>query len=400
MKTYKPAIYVTAYKRHLSLKRLLNSLNNAVYPHKVNLIISLDGGHTEEVRRCAESFQFRGGEKTIVKHDQNLGLRKHILWCGDKVHAHEAIILLEDDLIVAPLFYVFAKQCLSFYHGKQFVAGISLYAQAYNEYTNTPFSPLEIDYDQYFMQVPSSWGQAWSVDHWAEFRKWYEDNSNPKSIELITNLPNVVKKWPESSWKKYFSAYLTQSNKFFVYPYRSLTSNCADIGGFHSVNGLQVLQVPLYLNSNINHHFRLTENIDNTSTYDAFMEPICDFLFDGKLILKSDLHIDIHNIKPINLLKERKYAITSKSTKERIIEIPLQFKPVEINLLHYQKTEEILTCHLTKSENIQKPTYIENKKHHLKLTLYYESHIIEIKHYIYILFIKIIKKFHHYFFNN
>jgi hypothetical protein len=400
MAMYEPAIYITGYKRHLSLERLLNSLNKAVYPNKVNLIISLDGGHTEEVSRCADSFQFKGGQKTVVKHHKNLGLRKHILWCGDKVLTHESIILLEDDLVVAPLFYIFAKQCLSFYHGKTFVAGISLYAQAYNEYTNTPFSPLEIEYDQYFMQVPSSWGQAWSRDQWVDFRKWYENNSDSRSIKDITNLPNTVKKWPESSWKKYFSAYISQSNKFFIYPYRSLTSNCADTGGFHSVSGLKVLQVPLYSNSNINHQFKLADRIEQSANYDAFMEPICDFLFDGKLIAKSDLHIDFHNIKPIELLKERRYAITPKSSEGKLIEIPLQFKPVEINFQYYRQTEEVLACHLIETKNIRTLTRIRNYKYNFMLIQYYESYIPGIKKSLYFVALKIIERFAPDFFKN
>lgn len=399
MKEYKPAIYVTGYKRHLSLERLLNSLNKAIYPDKVNLIISLDGGHTEEVARCADLFQFKGGTKTIIKHHKNLGLRKHILWCGDKTFNHEAIILLEDDLVVAPLFYIFAKQSLSFFHDKNFVAGISLYAQAYNEYANAPFCPLELEYDQYFMQVPSSWGQAWSCDQWADFRKWYENNSSPGFIKDIVNLPNTVKKWPESSWKKYFSAYLAQSNKFFVYPYRSLTSNCADAGGFHSINGLKVLQVPLYANSKINYTFKFSDDIEHSANYDTFMEPICDFVFGENLIPKSELHIDFYNTKPIELLKERKYAITPKSNGEKIIKIPLQFKPIEINFQYYQRIGGIHPCHLIEAKKITKLNFPQRCKYRYLLIQYYDGYISGIKHSFYSFVLKLMERFAPFLFN-
>lgn len=385
MKEYKPAIYITGYKRHLSLERLLNSLNNAVYPHDVDLIISLDGGHTEEVGRCADLFQFKGGTKTVVKHCENFGLRRHILWCGDKSLDHGSIIILEDDLVVAPLFYIFTKQSLSYFDDVNFVAGVSLYAQAYNEYANSPFIPLQLDYDQYFLQVPSSWGQAWSSDQWGEFIKWYKHNKDLGSVDRINNIPDAIKKWPESSWKKYFSAYLAQSNKFFIYPYRSLTSNCADPGGFHSINGLKILQVPLYTNANLNHKFKFTKNTENTANYDAFLEPICDFILDDKLISKVDLHIDIYNTKSVMLLKERVYAITAKSSGSKIAAIPLQFKPVEKNLQYYQREAQCQPCHLVESKEIKELSLLKRHQYRYSLIQYYENYAPGLKDLLYLM---------------
>lgn len=383
MKEYKPAIYITGYKRHLSLERLLTSLNNAVYPHDVDLIISLDGGHTEEVDRIAQSFQFHGGTKTIIKHCENFGLRNHILWCGDNSFEHGSIIMLEDDLVVAPLFYIFAKQSLSFFCNEKIVAGISLYAQVFNEYSNIPFQPLHNDYDHYFMQVPSSWGQAWSSDQWGGFRKWYGDNKEKISIGTMVNIPDAIKKWPDSSWKKYFSAYLAQSNKFFIYPYRSLTSNCADPGGTHSAKGLKILQVPLYLNENMNHKFKFAKNTEYTANYDAFMEPICDFLINGEFISKWDLHVDINNTKSVSLLKGRKYAITAKSDGNEIAAIPLQFKPVEVNFQYYQRESQCQQCHLVESKWVREMSLLKRQQYRYSLVHYYENYTPGLKDLLY-----------------
>src|SRR5690554_5765728 len=114
----KPAIIVPAFARHKSLRRLLNSITNAVYPSAdIEVIVSLDGGCTPQVQHVAEEFKerFVFGNVRVVKHVRNMGLREHIIWCGDHSQVYGSVIVLEDDLVVHPDFYCFAVAALKFY---------------------------------------------------------------------------------------------------------------------------------------------------------------------------------------------------------------------------------------------------------------------------------------------
>ena len=63
-----PAIVVNAYNRPAALARLLNSLQQAVYPvgAQVPLIISIDRGGDPQVRVLAENFAWPHGPKTVT----------------------------------------------------------------------------------------------------------------------------------------------------------------------------------------------------------------------------------------------------------------------------------------------------------------------------------------------
>ena len=81
----RPAIVVPAFSRVAALERLLASLARAHYPDEgVNLVISLDGGAAPSVAACARAFEFPHGAVEVVEREQRLGLRQHILWCGDQ----------------------------------------------------------------------------------------------------------------------------------------------------------------------------------------------------------------------------------------------------------------------------------------------------------------------------
>ena len=103
----KPVIIVVAYNRPNSLQRLLNSLAQADYTgyDSITLIISIDYSNSPEVISAAKNFTWEFGHKEIIKHSENLGLKKHIIFCGDLTEQYQSVIILEDDLVVAPAFY-------------------------------------------------------------------------------------------------------------------------------------------------------------------------------------------------------------------------------------------------------------------------------------------------------
>ena len=120
MDKLKPAIVVVAFNRPHSLRRLLRSVRQADFSgySDVPLVISIDKGDNQEVLEVAASYVWEHGPKEVIAHDRRLGLRNHIVACGDLSLAYEAVIILEDDLFVSPAFYDFSVQALQYYRGR------------------------------------------------------------------------------------------------------------------------------------------------------------------------------------------------------------------------------------------------------------------------------------------
>ena len=125
------------YNRLTSLTRLLKSLEDADYDENVELIISIDKSDSTDIEDFANMYQWKYGQKHIIAHNSNLGLRKHILSCGLLLKKYDALVVLEDDIVVSPNYYRYVVQCIEKYHDDDRIAGISLY--------NFPVNYLTID---------------------------------------------------------------------------------------------------------------------------------------------------------------------------------------------------------------------------------------------------------------
>lgn len=330
----KPTIIVAGYRRENSIRRLLKSLLHAKYPSEgVKVIISLDGGYSTEVLKISQDFEnrFEYGEVTIINRDQNIGLRSHMLWCGKQALNDGSVIVLEDDIYVDPQFYMYSLAALNHYGNSEKIAGIALYSQRYNEYADLPFIPFENGYSTYLMQVACSWGQLWTAEHWKGFQDWYSKNQNSQ-LDNIEELPEIARKWSNNSWKKYFSAYIAITNKYFVYPYRSYTTNCCDLGGKHNNVGSNRFQVPMALPSRKDDQFTFCKPELENIVYDSYMEPsskIIKKLFELE-VDERDLCIDFYSSKPNSLMQRQNFCITSKDTTNPKEIYDLSIKPFEM----------------------------------------------------------------------
>ncbi|HEX8677860.1 MAG TPA: glycosyltransferase, partial [Segetibacter sp.] len=143
----KPAIVVVTYNRPASLNRLLTFLSNSVFDSSdINLVISIDYHSSpmhDEVVKIANKFHWKYGFKKIIEHQNNLGLKTHVLSCGDLSVEYGAVIVLEDDIAVSPYFYNYAVQSLEAYDEDKNIAGISLYAFQWSTVAARPFTPAE-----------------------------------------------------------------------------------------------------------------------------------------------------------------------------------------------------------------------------------------------------------------
>lgn len=325
----KIAICCISYNRVLSLKRLLASLNNASYEREVTLIISIDKSDTDVVERYADEFVWQYGEKRVIKHKENMGLRKHILSCGNHLDEFDALIVLEDDITVSPSFFIYSEQCVENYFDDDRIAGISLYGWATNIHNFMPFSPIKSDSDVYLMQLAQSWGQIWMKKQWMDFMRWY--NSSASELSKTSNLPSSILGWSEKSWLKYHIRYCIEQDKWFVYPYTSMSTNNAE-AGTNNKNRNTVFQVPILMD--VKQKFI----INPTIKYDAFFEN--QSIYDILHLEKSELCVDLYGNKG-NREKKRYWLSCRKLGYKIVRSYGLNYKPIEVNVLQHEPGNQI-----------------------------------------------------------
>jgi hypothetical protein len=356
-------IIAVGYNRPEALQRLLNSLLKASYPGKVELIISIDGdketrgqgdretgrqgdketrrqgdketrrqgekgkrGKGEEVRRVAREFVWPFGEKRLIFHETNIGLRKHVISCGDLSKDYDGVIVLEDDLYVSPGFYEYTVQAFDYYKDDPKIAGISLYSHAYNEAAQFPFRSLTDDSDVFFLQYAASLGQFWSREGWSAFKYWYSNLSEGQALE---NLPPNIKLWPETSWKKYFIGYIVQHDLYFAYPRFSLTTHFSDEGTNMRVRE-SLFQVPLWLDKQV---FSFKHFDESNAVYDVYCETIAGRLKRMVPSLKDyDFEVDLYGMKSKGDHKTAMF-LSSRKCKNPLKSFGREMKPHEMNIL-------------------------------------------------------------------
>ncbi|NAS11514.1 glycosyltransferase family A protein [Poritiphilus flavus] len=335
----KPAIVVVAYNRPDSLKHLLDTIARAEYPDAdVPLVISIDyteGEKHEEVVRVAKDFIWDFGTKKIIEHRENIGLRNHILFCGDLTSQYGSVIILEDDLRVATGYYEYASAASKFYYDVAEVAGISLYAYEYEELGWYRFYPKNIGGDTYFMQWAASWGQLWTDQQWKKFRNWYVHDMDLQSI----NIPDEVKNW-KHSWKKYYIGYLVENDLYYVYPYSSYTTvreYVSEESGTHHKTEMRTNNVALSERI-IKRNFAFSGFEHDIIKYDVFFQPVKQKVFVKELNKTLELEFDLFGTKKEKNIRAE-YLVSTKSIpdKDRLAAFSNKLIPYEDNLLLYEK---------------------------------------------------------------
>lgn len=318
-----------AYNRKDSLERLLCSLDNAYYGEPVTLIISIDKSNTNEVETFADSYYWRHGEKRVIKHDTNLGLRKHVLSCGNLLNDYEALVVLEDDITVAPSFYLYTKQCVDKFSSDDSCAGVSLYNFPKNYHNRLPFMPLKSDGDVYMMNCAQSWGQVWMKKQWFEFREWYDNHC--EEFEENPNLPKTICHWPKSSWLKYHTRFCIEKEKYFIYPYTSLSTNNGDVGTHANK---ETANYQTQMQYGIKNKYHLQPSI----LYDGFFENT--LLYESLGLNESELCIDLYGEKGNR--ENRRYWLTRNHENYRIIDsYALDLRPWELNVIEKRRGRQI-----------------------------------------------------------
>jgi hypothetical protein len=356
----KPAICIVAFNRPDSLSRLLTSISNAIYEsNDIELVISIDYKENDEKNQetveVAKNFKWKYGTKNVIQRKKNYGLKKHILTCGDMLlNEYESMIMLEDDIFVSPYFYAYSLQVLDFYKGDNLekIAGFSLYNHRFNETASLPFEPIDDGYDNYFLQIPSSWGQMWIRNQWKKFKDWYILNKNV-DVSTQANLPENIRKWSDKSWKKFFCMYVLENNKYFFYPRVSLTTNFGD-KGTHYKDTNNLLQVSL-INNNREYSFSTLKK--SKSIYDIYCEIDSSIIKNFVKTLEAyEFEVDLYGTKNLNNIST-KYLLSIKALKKNenaIYQYSYVMKPHEQNILSKITGSEFKFAKTSQYTNINK----------------------------------------------
>ncbi|ELC8416279.1 TPA: hypothetical protein ACY4R8_001824 [Clostridium perfringens] len=344
----KYAIVAVGYNRPDSMETLLNSINLAEnIENNVDIVISIDKGERQgEIVDVSEKFKWKYGEKIIRAFPERQGLRNHIIQCGDLTEKYDAVIVLEDDLIVSPYFYSYVKQAVEFYEDEDSVAGISLYKHQFHPGVSRPFEAEHNGYDSYMMQFAQSWGQCWTKKMWSRFKEWYLKNKN-KDLSEGNILPGYISRWDKHSWLKYYMRYIVETDKYFVYPIISLSSNRSEVGQHCRIpnNDYQVSM----LQGNMDFKF---PTFDEAIKYDVFFERVG---IENKVFpeCKGEILLDLYGNRTD--YKNKKYVVSTNSLPyKKVKSFGLVLRPIEQNCIFPQEGKGIILYDLSKKDNITK----------------------------------------------
>jgi len=351
----KIAIVVVGYNRLKSITRLLNSLLIGNYPsNDIPLVISIDSSNNKELYDYVRDFKWPFGEKHLIKHEKRLGLKDHIFSCGDLTQYFKAIILLEDDLYVSSEFYNYTTAMVEKYNNTEQVAGISLYSIEFNGFAGFPFTPLNNGSDVFAVQTVISWGQCWTTNMWKGFKKWL---SNNKINFIDYDMPQRIKTW-ERAWSKYFYAYILATDKYFILPYISLSTNCGD-AGVHGDGSSSDWQVNL-----LNGPMKYTLNeFENLVKYDVYFNnaELSEILKINKNELCTDLYGNNHNFL------NKRYWLSIKKLPYKIInKYALSFRPPEMNIIKKIEGNDIFLYDTTVMSSVPKVNSLKFVHYHLR----------------------------------
>lgn len=245
MFTFAPVV-MFAYKRVRHLREAINSLRKNPEAEQTELIIYSDAPKTHSDRPYVQSvrsyIQTIHGFKNIrvIEAPENKGLANSIIeGVTDVLNEYGKVIVMEDDIVVAPFFLGYMNEALMKYQDTMEVASIHGYTY-----------PVDGELPEtFFIRGADCWGWATWSRAWREFR--------PDGVQLLQELTDRkllyrfdydgattnVKMLRDQiagrvdSWAIRWHASAFLKNMLTLYPGRSLVQNIgADGGGTHTAN--------------------------------------------------------------------------------------------------------------------------------------------------------------------
>jgi len=162
-----------------------------------------------------------------------------------------------------------------------------------------------------------------------DFRNWL--NEDKISFEDY-DMPQVIKHW-ERAWSKYFYAYILSMDKYFIFPYISLSTNCGDAGehgdGSNANSQVSLLNGPK--------HYELND-FESLVKYDVYFNNA--ELAQSLKINNNELCIDLYGNN--ENFKNKRYWLSVKKLSYKVInKYALSFRPVEMNVIKNIEGDDI-----------------------------------------------------------
>lgn len=208
-------VLLLAYNRPQKLRALIESLRES-RPEIV--FVHLDGPKAKNILDAQKIQECFLETKSIDWTDQvfvelkelNVGLKRAVIDSVSKVlESHDAIIVLEEDVIVGPEFLPFCKKLLTEFEGESKISHISGYNVLPRSKMSSPSA--EIRLTRYPQSIAwATWSRAW---------KEFDENLNWGSNASLKEIFNVVGSWTGAvHWKLHFLD--ARSNRISTWAYR------------------------------------------------------------------------------------------------------------------------------------------------------------------------------------
>ncbi|MCO5551292.1 hypothetical protein L7F22_004791 [Adiantum nelumboides] len=229
--TMRISVNIITQNRVKSLQRLLRSISNAYYlGDHITLSFNMDSKVDDETLQAVHDFEWQHGTKILRRRIIQGGLIRAVSESWYPASDNDFGLLLEDDIEVSPLYYMWIKYALLAYHYDPFVSlpelsAIALYTPRLVEvvkerpkWNATDFFKELHPNMPYLHQLPCSWGSLFFPKHWREFYKYmgmrYTEDAKQNAVQIPKSRTNG---W-QASWKKFLIDMMYLRGYVALYP--------------------------------------------------------------------------------------------------------------------------------------------------------------------------------------
>ena len=189
-------IILFVYNRPVHTKQAIEALLANPLAKDSNLYIYSDAPKNQETQTKVDEVRdyihsIQGFKSiTIIEREKNFGLADNIIdGVTTIINQYGKIIVLEDDIVVSPVFLEYMNNTLDYYENELKVWSISAW--------NYPLDPNPIKEDTFFWRIPHCWGWATWKNRWQHYTRdieWVKTNFSRHDIYEIS-LHNTSSYW-------------------------------------------------------------------------------------------------------------------------------------------------------------------------------------------------------------